>query len=548
MGYPTNGKRRARVVIEFGGLKYFHSIMFVSELQAKEQVSVLEVTDLNLDTQLEDGAAVSFCLEYTDDSFFQNMSRLITWLESVPPSTFSSVPEVTYHVHWAPHLKWHDYSTKEKDIYTKFMDVVAARIGEQKVSHVSIIQKYDIETTVSITDPDAIDQLAKEVCDDVVRWRHLKILDYGVSSIRFLPTMISLADTLELFNIGGGYALETLGGFRMPRLRALIASQNALHSVDDVQFPSTLRRLELSDNKIYFLSCVNFPPFLEHLDVSQNRIDSLKGVNLPSTLMVLNLSFNPIEQLKGVRFPDGMKYLDVSNIANESMAGVRFPDSLINLNLQASMTTTRGLKLPQFLTHLTLCDNNITSINPLRLPPTLQVLYLNNNAIKTLNKVTFPPHLRELYLGNNLITTLKNVHFPPSLEVLDMDMDPDLIGGDDEFAKKQLTSIKDAVFPRGLRVLKLGYHAIKSLELVDLSQLTMFSACYNDLRTVRGLRFHNLKLLDLAGNRELGIDHLLVPESVTELRVASEILKYLPPYLVDRVNSKQLLLRQSLPY
>lgn len=549
MTYPVPpGNRHRRIVVEFGPLKYFHLIMFLSDLQAKENVDIVDVANLNSLTEAETDTLLLFCLEYVDDLFTELMRALISWL-SREPEVLDRIGEVTYHIHWLPHHKWIDYTTEEKLVYTEFMNAVERYVGEAKVRHVLIIQKYDIETTVAITDPAEIDKLAQEICDDVVRWRHLKILDYGVLSFRFLPTLISLADTMEVLNIGGGYALETLGGFHIPRLRVLIALQNALHAIDEVLFPLTLRRLELLDNKIYFLSYVSFPPFLEHLDVLQNRIDTLKGVNFPATLVLLNLAFNPIELLKGVRFPEGLRYLDVSNIPNESMAGIRFPDSVTNLNLQALMTTTRGLKLPPMLTQLCLCDNNITSINPLRLPLTLKVLYLNNNAIKTLNKVLFPPNLREIYLGNNLITTLKNVHFPASLEVLDMEMDPDLIGIDDDFAKRQLTLIKDVMLPHNLRVLRLGYHAISQLDLVDLPPgLVLFLACYNGLHTLRGTRLPQMKLLDLAGNPMLTFDHFVLPELVTELRLAPELLSHLPPYVIDRINQKQLLLRQLQPF
>lgn len=543
-------KKTNRLALMYDKPRYYHMIMQLNELRNNphETVTVVELSEIS---RLVKDPTISqshfdhlnICIEY-NDQFESNLKRFMDFIEE-NTSAFDKFTEVNYHIQFAPDKKWKDdYTLYEKAEYKRFIEVLNWAFGP-KIKHCSIINKYDMDT-VYVTERNELTKLGQEIQDDIIHWKNLRVLDYGESSIRFLPG-VKFPDTLEVLNIGGGYALETLTGFKIPqKLRTLLASQNAVHTIDNVTFPLTLERLELSDNKIYFLNQVDFPPRLEHLDVSQNRIESLRGVNFPASLKSLNLGFNPIESIKGVKFPEGLLHLDVSNMPNESMTGVKFPELLEVLNLQASMTNTRGLKLPNTLSRVIMADNGVNSINPLKLPNSLEVLYLNNNNIKTLNKVQFPTHLKELYLGDNLITTLKNVVFPPTLEILDLEMDPDY----DE-QEKHITTLKDVIFPPNLKILKLGYHSIRILEGVDFPiSLISLSLSYNDLRTIKNVRLGNrLKTLDLSGNQELtNIDQFIIPESVSELRIPPELLYHLPAYIVERANKKQLLLKKSLPY
>jgi len=546
----ANAPKKNRLVILYDKLRYYHLIMHLSELRRNIHENLIIIELPQIQKLIEDPYVskvaydfLNISIEYNVD-FEQNLKKLSDFMEK-HSNVIKKIPDISYHVHFAPDKKWKtDYSSEEKQQYRRFLDVLN-KTASENVRQCSVINKYDMDT-VYLTEKEDLETLGEEIQLDVAYWKNLKIFDYGESSIRFLPG-VKFPDTLEILNIGGGYALETLTGFKMPpKLKTLLAGQGALYTIDNVSFPASLERLELSDNKIYFLTYVEFPPNLQHLDVSQNRIESLRGVNFPRSLISLNLGYNPIDSIKGVRFPEGLKYLDVGNIPNESMTGVKFPDLLINLNLQASMTNTRGLKLPPGLLHLSLCDNGVNSINPLKLPNSITVLYLNNNNIKTLNKVQFPTNLRELYLGNNMITTFKNVQFPPTLEVLDMEMDPEY----DE-QEKHITTLKDVIFPPNLKVLKLGYHSIKLVEAIEFPySLVTLSLPYNEIKVIRNVRFgNNLKTLDLSGNKELtNIDHLAIPESVSELRIPPELVENLPAYIIERANKKQLLLKQSLPF
>ncbi|KAK6462317.1 hypothetical protein DFJ63DRAFT_319176 [Scheffersomyces coipomensis] len=536
-----------RLVLLYDTPRYYHIIMQLKELREMPNsiVTVIELSDIDKVVTDEYISKIKFdhlniCIEYNDE-FERNLQRFIKFMED-NPKKFQEVGDIGYHIHFAPGRKWKDYQEVEVEQYKKFLEVLGGVAGD-KISHCSIINKYDMDT-VYLTEKNELAKLGQEIQEDISRWKNLKVLDYGESSIRFLPG-VKLPDSLEVLNIGGGYALETLTGFKMPpKLRTLLAGQGSVHNIDNIQFPDSLERLELEDNKIYFLNYAEFPSTLKHLDISQNRIESLRGVVFPNRLTSLNIGFNPIDSIKGVKFPETLIHLEVSNIPNESMTGVKFPDSLQVLNLQTSMTSTRGLKLPPYVKTLILAGNGVNSINPLKLSNTIEVLYLNDNNIKTLNKVVFPSSLRELYLGDNLLTTLKNVNFPPSLEILDLDNDPD-----SEDHDKYITTLKDVIFPPNLKVLKLGYHAIKVVEGIELpTTLTTLSLSYNDLRVIRNVRFGNqLKLLDLSGNPELSsLDNLMIPDSLTELRISAEQVNNLPSYIVERANQKQLLIKKSI--
>ncbi|CAI5757308.1 unnamed protein product [Candida verbasci] len=544
---PIVSTKTNRIVLLYDKPRFYHTIIQLKELRELPDnfVTVIEVNSIDKFIQETSLSPLKYdhfhiCIEYTDN-FEADLGRFIQFLKS-SPKIVQDAGDIAYHIHFQPSKKWADYTKSEIDQYRLLIETLRD-VAAEKVVHCSIVNKYDMDT-VYITEKDDLAKLGNEIQSDIQYWKNLKILDYGESSIRFLPG-VNLPDTLEVLNIGGGYALETLAGFKMPaRLKSLLAGQGAVHSIDQIKFPPTLQSLEIEDNKIHFLDFVDFPDSLIHLDVSQNRIEDLREVRFPRNLQYLNVGFNPIDNIRGTKFPETLKRLEVSNLPNESMTGVRFPESLEVLNLQASMTNTRGLKLPSNLRVLILSENGVNSINPLKLPNSLEVLYLNNNNIKTLSKVQFPPKLRELYIGANLITTLKNVIFPPTMEVLDLENDPY-----HEETDKQILTLKDVILPPNLKVLKLGYHAIKSIEIFDFPQtLRYLSLAYNELRVIRNVRFGNsLKTLDLSGNTDLiSLDNSTIPESVTELRVSPQLIPNLPAYIIERANKGRLILKQSV--
>lgn len=537
-----------RLVLLYDKPKYYHTIMLLKELRELENnyITVIEIDTIDKFLKETTISSVKFdhlhmCVEFNPE-FEGNLQKFINFMKN-NRKMIDDVGDIAYHIHFEPGKKWKEYTQGQVAKYTNFLDVLCD-VGADKVVHCSVVNKYDMDT-VYITEKEDLAKLGSEIQLDIQYWKNLKTLDYGESSIRFLPG-VKLPDTLEVLNIGGGYALETLTGFKMPpKLKSLLAGQGAMPSIDEIVFPSTLQRLEIPENKIYFLENVKFPPSLRDLDISQNRIESLRDVRFPHGLKSLNMGLNPIENIRGIKFPDTLQFLDASNLPNESMTGVKFPELLEVLNLQSSMTNTRGLKLPQHVKILILSGNGVNSINPLKLPSTIEVLYLNQNHIKTLNKVNFPPKLRELYLGDNLITTLKNVLFPPTVEVLDLENDPWSFEND-----KQITTLKDVVLPPNLKIFKLGYHGLKTIEAFEFpASLRYLSLAYNELRVIRNIKFGNhLKTLDLSGNPDLlSLDNVIIPESVTELRVSAPLIPNLPGYIIERANEGRLIIKKSAP-
>lgn len=490
--------------------------------------------------EIGESLQIHLCLTF-DSRSTEELETLIKGLHS--NHSISRCKSISYHIAFSQNSNWSETPKELKDLYVRFLDTLKL-IGGAKVDQCSILRKYD-SSTVYITEIDALVALGKEISDDISRWDNLRILDYSHNCLRLLPG-VKLPNSLQVLNIGGGDSLETLAGFKIPQhLQVLDVSSGQLKSADFV-FPPGLRRLNLLKNSIYSLDYVKLPQQLSALDLSENRIDTIKYVNFPRDLTYLSIAHNPIECMKGARFPEKVEYLDVACIPNESMAGIKFPDSTLFLNLQLSMTNTRGLKLPPYVRELNMACDGVNSINPLKLPNSIEKLFLSNNNIKTLSKVTFPTALKELYLGNNLITTLKNVLFPSTLEVLDMEMDPNL-----EDNEKDISSLKDVILPVNLRILRLGYHLIKAIESMEFPfYLEELSLQYNDLRMFRNVKFGpKLRLLDLSGNQELmSMDNVLFPETLVDMKIPSTLLSNLPVDIVKRANKRDLILTKSLPY
>lgn len=537
----------SRLILLYGTPKLTPIRTQVQQFQSLSPMTtdIIEVKDLvnfsDSEIRQKSYHYLNICIEYNDE-FEQTLKQINDFLKD-QADFIASFEEIGYHIHFDGNKKWEDYSDFEKNEYVKLIEILGTY--KSKVYHVSIINKYEINT-IYLTEKDDLTRLGLEIQNDINNWSNLKRFDYSDNCIRFFPG-VKFPDSLEVMNISGSYCIETLTGFKIPNnLKVLIASSNSITSIDNLKLPNKLETLNLVDNKIYFLNYIEFPESLKYLNLSNNRIDNIRGIEFPRNLVSLSLSLNPIDNIKGSKFPETLKYLDISCIPNDSMTGLKFPDLLEILNLQESMTNTRGLKLPNFLKQLNLGNNGVNSINPLKLPNTIETLFLGKNNIKTLNKVQFPMNLTKLYLGNNMITTLKNVVFPPNLEVLDIEMDPNL----DE-NEKRISNLKDVILPNSLKVLKLGYQNIKVLENFEFPlSLEELDLSFNDLKLIKNIKFHNnLKILNISGNQELiEIDQFLIPNSLEQLMIPSQLIPNLPGYIIERANSKDLIITKSLPF
>ena len=102
--------------------------------------------------------------------------------------------------------------------------------------------------------------------------------------------------------------------------------------------------------------------------------------------------------------------------------------------------------------------------------------------------------------------------------------------------------------PPNLKTLKLSYHGIKTIESFEFpASLRYLSLAYNELRLIRNVKFGNhLKTLDLSGNQDLqSLDNVIIPESVTELRVPPQLVANLPAYVIERANENRLIIKKD---
>lgn len=524
---------RTRLIVIYDGTRYQYTQTQIEDLKGQ----YTEVTELNDIQKDKEYYYLNLCIEYNED--FETILR--SYSEIVNDEAWiSKFKEIGFHITFDSNKQsWNEFETEKTEYFTLMDNLKKVK---SKVTQISIIDKYDI--SVASYDNEESQKLVEEIQQDIEPWECLDILDYGNNHMTSLKG-IKFPEKLRILNIGGG-SLNTLEDIELPNnLTSLICNNNSITSIDNVKFPPSLKTLNLQGNHLYFLNYVDWPKNLEHLDISNNRIDNIRNIEFPSSLKLLNISFNPIDNLKGCKFPDNLHHLDISFIPNESMTGIKFPDYLYLLNLQQSMTNTRGLKLPNLVKILNLGGNGVNSINPLKLPNSIEYLNLNNNNIKTLNKVIFPSNLKKLFIGNNLITTLKNVVFPQSLDELNIEMDPELIDND-----KRISNLKDVIFPSNLEVLNLSYQAIKTIESLEFPlSLKSLDLSFNELKLLRNVDFGNIRSLNISGNQELiEIDQISIPPTLLMLMIPSQLMGNLPGYIIERANNRELEIMKSLPF
>lgn len=210
----------------------------------------------------------------------------------------------------------------------------------------------------------------------------------------------------------------------------------------------------------------NLPDWVIYFDLSYNSLYALyKGSShdyiLPKNLQVLNWSFNKLDFI-----PDNIpKQLVALNVSNNTIKYIpKLPETVKVINASHNTLKWFDLELPN-LQKLNLSHNHIYYFRFDRLKDNLEFLDLTGNQLKEIDGNIFPKGLKVLRLGENRIEKLPEL--PITLEELDV-------------ADNKLKLIPD--FPSGLKVLDVSSNYLELLDdkLMDCKNLEKLNYEHNE--------------------------------------------------------------------
>ncbi|KAJ6024140.1 hypothetical protein N7540_004937 [Penicillium herquei] len=253
-----------------------------------------------------------------------------------------------------------------------------------------------------------------------------------------------------------------------------LTTEDLIKHITDVEpyepFWEHVRRLVLRQKGLITLHKLSeFCPRLEDLDVSDNDIGQLSGV--PASLRTLKIPRNCLSNLTSWGHLTNLQYLDISGNDIETLDGF---SGLIHL---------RELKAN---------DNQIRSIEGIVGLNGLLSLKLSNNSLTSVDfEGSELTRLRDLDLSHNCLTAVRNIDWLPSLATLDV-------------SANEISQLETSTSLISLRALRLSGNCLTTLDMWNLSTLSLLYADNNGLSTITGLEHcHNLEVLSLREQTQL---------------------------------------------
>ena len=151
-----------------------------------------------------------------------------------------------------------------------------------------------------------------------------------------------------------------------------------------LQWSSDPTSLFLMSMKFNSLEGIVFKDNLRQLFIGgeNNAITSLENVNFPPNVKVLRIHDSPIRSLQNITFPERLEELSVIRSQLTTLEGVRFPPHITTLNFNENrITSLKGVTFPNTVFHLYLDDNQIASFDGMKFPLSLSVLSIKNNPL-----------------------------------------------------------------------------------------------------------------------------------------------------------------------
>ncbi len=366
---------------------------------------------------------------------------------------------------------------------------------------------------------------------DLFRLTNLKVLLIRDSSFSEGESFLGIEaleklEELRIVNCGvtDDFGLDNL--VKLPNLRVLYMSNNALVCVDPIVNIGTLSGLDLSHNPIKaFPSDMYKLSLLTKLALTNLRLenaDFLSGLKNLEILMIENNQLSDISFLEGLPNllylkADNNKICDIRPIASLAYIQQIFLD---NNNIE-DITALENLNN---ITRISLSKNRITTLEPLKNLQKVKVLRAGKNQIESLEPIRDYKQLVHLIMGENKITSMEPIANIESLGELNL--------SNNNFSGKQLLGYTVMLHGKPMATsyqtpvdMAQNFKHLKSLKA--LWSLSLCGCHFSDISVLSELV--HLRYLHLENNNITNIEPLSNMTQLENLQLCSNNISDISP-------------------
>ncbi|OQR91836.1 protein kinase [Achlya hypogyna] len=205
-----------------------------------------------------------------------------------------------------------------------------------------------------------------------------------VDHIESLPATVAtiVLDNLGIQSLNANLAVDFHGD--TISATTLQMGNNSITTIDNVDFPGSLRTLSLQNNSITKVGKINAKG-LTAIVLDRNKVTNLDSTDLfPANIEGIFMGWNNLQSLRDAVFPRLVTTIDVGSNNITDLHGVAWPPLLLHLNISSNgLTSIDNITFPESLGYLEMVDNAITELHA-NFPPQLQTLCLAKNNITAL--------------------------------------------------------------------------------------------------------------------------------------------------------------------
>lgn len=268
---------------------------------------------------------------------------------------------------------------------------------------------------------------------------HLQILNVSENNIDDLDELGDLPNSLEEIVLDNNEIdYSNFSNILTKNLTTLSMVSTGLISLDNFEFPDSIKSINFSRNEISQINNISFGSNLHELSLASNTLQEFKpsihNIKIGDNLKILDLFNNQFQSLDDIEVPETVEVLTiagmqvVANLVPINQAQInRLPTGLKSLSLCHNFGDRNSLSLDfsclSNLQILNLERNRFTLIENVKYPPTLDTLNYEHNELTTIPFETFPTNIRRLKFLNNCITNISSLPYFPFIEYFGIDED-----------------------------------------------------------------------------------------------------------------------------